>query len=375
MEVQLSLINNKILYTLWENGQLIKHFNENITSMTGLIVKGKVVRVVPALNCAFIDIGVTDNAFMSIKPNSLSTDNIYVSTYKSKRSGLYLEQGDIFLCQIIKDIRGDKGYTVSNKIKISGICIDYYPFGEGIKFSNFKKTQGEKDKLFNCFINIIEESEGIVIKENANSVDKEVLVKELDSLRLIWKDIINQYDKAEIGAVLNADERNNSSIDVDLMSETIDAISFNDNNTLQQFIKKHSLLYKKLSEKKIIKTDRNALVDKYLNDRVIELDNGGNIVIDYTEALVVIDVNSGTDVHCDSAESMFFNSNILAAQLILKIIELRDITGIIIIDFINLSIKTHKNELLNYLNNNKSDNVKVEGITKLGLVEMTRKAF
>ena len=324
-----------------ENGKLMDCFFEEISKdpKMGEIYKGRVKNIVPAINSIFVDIGLEKEAYM------------YYSNELKDRG---IKKGDELLVEVIKEPLNNKGAKVSKNISIPGRFMVLTLGESGISFS--KRINSQKDK--NRIAEIIDEVNGYGITMRTESVyaedeelleEKEKLIKEFDTLRNKLRSdckIItnNDEDLIEISSIIEANK--------DIVIE-----KYNDNLSLFSYYG---------IEKEILK----------LRHKKVALNCGGNIVIDKTEAMYVIDVNSSKNIKGRSFDKTILETNLEAAKEIGRQIRLRNLAGIIVIDFIDmrdLSQKAIVMEALKDALKEDKGNVKVFPFTELDLVQIARK--
>ncbi|MGD9677312.1 MAG: ribonuclease E/G [Vulcanibacillus sp.] len=366
-----------------EDGHLVEfHVEKPSKELVGNIYVGKVVNVLPGMQAAFVDIGIERNAFLyigdalPIKEDETEREEINISEV--------LQQGQTILVQVKKEAFGNKGPRVTTHISIPGRFIVYMPESKYIGVSKKITDEVDRSKLKSLGESLVRDNEGMIIRTKTFEVDIEQINDDLNFLRGIWDSIYEQSKNKPIPSLIYKD--------LDLIARLIRDIFTED---VEQLIIDNEYEYAKVSE--IIKmtvpeySDRLEVyqgeedifsafdiqheIDKALR-RKVWLKSGGYLVIDKTEALTVIDVNTGKYIGHSRLEDTVFKINTDAAVEIAKQLRLRDIGGIIVIDFIDMEIEEHAKEIVNVLEIElKRDRTKssVLGFTQLGLVEMTRK--
>lgn len=360
--------NEKFLrIAVLENEMLEKIlFKQNEEVYPGEIYKGTVRNIVPAIKCAFIDIGSNKNAYMYI-------DNRF--------KNLKLKKGQDIIVQVVKEDLGKKGAKVMNSLTIPGRYCVINNFDRSIKFSR-KICSSEFKKLVLCKLRL-PDGIGVMIRTNSQKVSTDIIQDELNRLYKIYKDILKKgqycvkpkliFDGGGlIGKVLR-DKLEKSDF-------RIYANSKNDYNDIVSFLRRYCY-----SEDKVEFYDKSKnLFDLYnIEDKILDLRKrkiylkcGGYIVIDRTEAMYVIDVNSGKNVKGRSMENTVLVTNLQAAEEIVRQIRIRNLSGIILIDFIDMYTYENRQKIIDVLNSgfyNDKNKTVVYPFTELNLVQIARK--
>jgi ribonuclease G len=350
-----------------EDGDLVNCFIEEKTSepQRGEIYKGVVKNIVPGIKCAFIDIGYEKNCYM------------YVDR---KFNNTKIKKNDEVIVEVLKESVGEKGPKVTNAISIPGRYAVLETLSKGINFS--KKIQ---DEGFRCLINEnIKKPEdvGITIRTNAERASLEAISKEIEELYEIYKSIKRDGQYSIKPKLLYSGDGLISKIIRDTIDDNTEKIivdSIDDYNYLKKYVEFSNEMKCKVEH--FIET-RSLFsyygIEKYilnLRSREVLLEDGGTIVIDKTEAMYVFDVNSGKNTKSNSMDKTAFETNIKAAREAGKQILLRNLSGIIIIDFIDMSNDEHKskvmNELKHALEGDKSK-TNIYPFTQLNIVQLSR---
>jgi len=371
---------------LLEDKELVEVYIErqNAESIVGNIYKGIVENMLPGMDAAFINIGMDKNAFLYLGDmNKIQFhDNDDIIEINQVPEALRI--GQEVVVQVIKEGSQQKGPRVSLQITIAGRYLVLLPNTDYIGVSKRIENEEEKERLKKIAYEIRPEGMGIIVRTVAEGKDINVLKKDLDFILNIWWRVKQKNSKSSAPTLLYKDLDITLKAVRDIWTNEVDRFVINDRseyNKIVDFLSnfaphlKTKVEYFNLSanifeyfqiEQKILK----ALSKK------IWLKSGGYIVIDQTEALTVIDVNTGKYTGKNDVSETILKTNLEAALEIAKQIRLRDIGGIIIIDFIDMKNIDHQKLILDTLKEAvKKDKTKVVvvGITPLGLVEMTRK--
>ncbi|MDI6601903.1 MAG: Rne/Rng family ribonuclease [Thermoanaerobacteraceae bacterium] len=352
---------------LAEYGSILEFRVEPVERLYGNIYKGRVVNIVPGLEAAFVDIGYKKNAYLPLKKNEMNK----------------IAPGNFAIVQVTKESIGKKGPKLTMDITLPGRYLVLMPFANNIGISHRIDSEEEKKKLREKAKQLKPGNMGIIMRTNAADVELDELRFDLKKLLDKWAQILSTYEMFTVPVPLYRDVSMLENSLMDMVTSDTDEIVV---NSVEDFEYLHSYLSAEMPSflpKLKMRLDPNIFKSFGIEDsienifmRKINLKSGGYIVIDTTEALTVIDVNSGKFTSKETLEETVFAINLEAAEEIARQIKLRDIGGIIIIDFIDMSLEESRNALIGYIKELvKKDRVKtnVVDITALGLVELTRK--
>ena len=384
--------NNKTIVVV-ENGKLIEKYQENYGEerLEGNIYLGKVENVLLGMQAAFVDIGKEKNTFIHIRDiipkasNETGNKNEPLNKHNIKN---YIKTGMPILVQIKKDATSKKGARVSTHINLSGRYAVLMPNSDFITISKKIEKETEKNRLLKIVKEIVPQNYGIIIRTSAKEKSEEEIKRDINNLIITWQEIVNKYEKAKKRTTFTPQliYKNQGIIEkliIDLIDQDLSKVIVNDEKTYENIKKVLEKIALETDVKVELKKEKNILniyeIQEQLekaNNRKIWLKCGGFITIDKTEALTAIDVNSGKYVGTKDLEKTIFTVNKEATIEITKQIRLRDIGGIIIIDYIDMENKEDKAKILEILEENlKKDRSKTQaiGFTPLDLLEMTRK--
>ena len=371
---------------LVENGILTEKYKDSKYKkrLEGNIYIGKVQNVLPGLQAAFVNVGENKNAFIHLKDVLPKVDvtKENSATWENERIEHILKVGMPIIVEIKRDSYNKKGARASTHINLPGRYMVLLPNSSFVTISQKIEDANERQRLISLTKNILPENMGAIIRTSADGKTKEDLENDLKILIKKWNDIINiKFDKQDFPKLIS---KSNGMIDkllLDLIDKDLRIIHV-DNEEMKKSIESKVKLLNK-DDIQIICDIENVML-KYniqhqldvAENRKIWLKSGGFITIDKTEALTAIDVNSAKFTGKVNLENTAFLINKEAAIEIEKQIRLRDIGGIIIIDFIDLNDEKHKKELINLFSEElkkERTRVQIEGFTKLNLLELTRK--
>ena len=373
MDVRLivSASSNLVLSFLINNREVneIKVENRGERRIVGSIFKGKIKRLAKSLDGAFLDIGLDREAYLPLK------------NYSGEDEGCSIpEVGEDLIVQVKREPIDEKGAKVTCRVTIPGRYLVYLPNSKGVFVSSKIEDERKRDFFLNLFKGALN-NEGVIVRTSALRSTEEELIEELDKLRRRWRDILDRAAKVKAGMVYE---------EVPLFMQTIrdnwqdiKEVVVDDRDLWTQILGFLEEDFPQLVERVRYVKNMAIFFKRYNLDRVITkifakyiwLRSGGYIVIEETEAMTVIDVNSGAGSG-ESLEENALRTNLEAAEEIAKQIKLRDIGGIVIIDFIDMKDKKSKDKLLKRMRDlfaDEGSRVHIYGITQLGLMEMTRK--
>ena len=363
-----------------QDGKVVEIYNEalNEERLEGNIYLGKVKNIMPGMQSAFIDIGESKNALVHIKdliPKASNvTGNVFEDTSKMNISKI-IKSGDEILVQVKRDCNKQKGPRVTTDIKLYGRFIILLPCSKFITISQKIENKEEEKRLKNIVKNSLPKEYGAIIRTVAKNKKEEEIKKEINFLISMWNSILKNSDSMKNKKMAPIQIFNNSGITGKIITDLAE-------NNLEKIYTNE----KELKDNYIDLKDKIEIIDnplekfeakKYMNpNRKIWLNCGGFITIDCTEALTAIDVNSAKFTGKRDLEKTVLKVNLEATEEIAKQVRLRDIGGIIIIDYIDMDNEEDREKVRNYMIECfKKDRSKVQVMefTKLGLLEITRK--
>lgn len=373
---------------LVENGKLIERYLEssNIERLEGNIYLGKIQNVLQGMQAAFVDIGEEKNTFIHLKdilPKLDTKTNNTEEIVKKSNIKDVVKIGMPILVQVKRDSTNKKGARVSTHINLPGRFIVYMPEANFITISQKIENEKEKERLIKIVQNNLPKNAGIIVRTSAIGKSEEEIVQDIKKLQKEWDKIkrLSKDNKEEVPKLIHKNAGVIKRILIDLVDQDIEKIIINNK-------KQYDEINKTLSETnqqiEVILKEEKSILDMYdlqtqlekIDSRKIWLKCGGFITIDKTEALTAIDVNSGKYIGSKNLEQTVYTVNKEASIEIAKQLRLRDIGGIIIIDYIDMKENEHKQKIVEVLRDSlKKDRSKTQivGFTELNLLEMTRK--
>lgn len=402
-EIIINVSSNQIRIAITEDGNLVDFFVEHPENRrtVGDIYLGKVARVLPGIKAAFIDIGMKHDAFLHFSDISEHThqlqdlvgeedDDTQNENGNGNGSGYELvdgvpklAKGEDIIVQITKEPVKNKGVRVTSAVSLAGRFCVLLPFDNKIgiskKISDFK----ERKRLRSLSRSLIPKNCGLIIRTVARNQPEEAIKEDLKQLTKIWLGIEELVKKEKPPTLLFQDMSTTSSVIRDLFTHDVSKV-FIDSKKLYKQIKSYFQVIQPeyaekvefhKSDKPIFETFKIDEQIKTLFGRKVPLKNGGYLIIEHTEAMVVIDVNSGRYAANKDQETNSLKTDIEAAREICRQLRLRDIGGIIVVDFIDLEEEKNRKKIFDELKKEfRRDRAKVSVLpmSDFGLVQITR---
>jgi len=354
--------------------------------LVGNIYMGKVARVLPGMQSAFVEIGLPRAAFLHVAD---IWDNRGEQGSFTKPIEKVLAEGQPLLVQVLKDPIGTKGARLSTQVSIAGRLLVYLPHDPHIGISQRIEGEGGRQALRERLRELLpaDEKGGFIVRTLAESAGEDELRADIDYLRSLWRVIRERSGGCAGGAqpqLLYQDLSLAERVLRDMVSADTARVVVDSRENFQKLAAFAETYVPKLRGKLEHYTGERPLFDLYNVEteieralsRRVELKSGGTLVIDQTEAMTTIDVNTGGFVGRSNFDDTVFKTNLEAAQAIARQLRLRNLGGIIIVDFIDMDTDEHRSAVLDELKRAlASDRTRmtVSGFTALGLVEMTRK--
>lgn len=383
--IELIIDNNKDVKKIaaLENGKLVEIYEENEESKharnEGNIYLGIVKDIVPGMQAAFVDIGTEKKGFIHVKDVIPQVDEKIEKRIDLKIKDV-IKSGQKILIQIQKDSNDKKGARTSTHIKLAGKYVILMPRTNIVTISQKVVNEKEKERLLNIIKTNLPKNTGVIIRTAAENKTEKELVEDLKQLIKKWEKINLKFEKGDNKPQLLF--KSPSIIEkliLDLPENKIEKIIVNnqeESDEIKEILTEtHENIKIEIEQNLLEKYELEKQIEKS-RQRKIWLNCGGFITIDSTEALIAIDVNSGKFTGKSTLEETVYKVNYEATIEIAKQLRLRDIGGIIIIDYIDMQKQENKDKIEKLLKEClKQDRAKtqVEGFTKLNLMELTRK--
>ncbi|MBV9102961.1 MAG: Rne/Rng family ribonuclease [Candidatus Eremiobacteraeota bacterium] len=371
-----------------EDGALAEIYFEREEKVIGSIYKGKVQNVLAALGASFVDIGLGRNAFLYVDDINRTPLNIGEVEITQGRSGWTISEkvsrGDDVLVQIVKEPRGLKGARVSTNVSLPGRYLILMPNGKFSGVSRKIESPEERNRLKTIMKAIRPEGMATIVRTAAANVSQAELIADLGVLIRMWHGILETYKRSTAPALIHRDMNLVYKAARDFITPDVDRVLIDDAEEFEKvrdFMRLYGPQYVDRIEH--YNGGRSLFADFKIDSELekllrpkMNLPSGGSIVIETTEALTVIDVNSGKSTSGKNLDETIVRTNVEAAAEIARQVRLRDIGGIIVCDFIDMSSEASRNKVIATLEGGlRRDRTRttIQSFSALGLLEFTRK--
>lgn len=349
--------------------------------VVGNIYKGVVANVLPGMQAAFVDIGLERNAFLYVDDAVLPEE---ASNREQRKIQELLRPGEEVMVQVVKEPFGSKGARLTRQITMPGRHLVLMPSAEYTGVSRRIEDPDERERLRQIIAELRPVGHGLIVRTVAEGLDNDAFRQDLQFLLPLWDRIQSRFLQKSAPSLLYQDLDLIYRMIRDLFTEQIEQLVVDTRYEYEKIQEALDVIDSSLSKRVSYYSGEEPIFAVYGIEAEIEralsrtvwLDCGGYLVFDHTEALTVIDVNTGKYIGKTNLADTVFKTNLEAATEIIRQVRLRDIGGIIIIDFIDMDNEEHRRLVLERLTDNaKGDRTKshILGLTGLGLVEMTRK--
>ncbi|WEF22403.1 Rne/Rng family ribonuclease [Microbacterium maritypicum] len=375
--------NGRTQIGVLEDGVLVEHYvaRNQDASLIGNVYLGRVQNVLPSMEAAFVDIGRGRNAVLysgEVDWDGVETGN------QPRRIELALKPGDRVLVQVTKDPVGHKGARLTSQISLPGRYLVYVPGGSMNGISR-KLPDNERARLKRILKEVLPESSGVIVRTAAEGATEDQLTRDVQRLTSQWEHIQKHVENQQAPALLHAEPDLLVKIVRDVFNEDFTKMLIQGEDAQQTIRAYLESVAPDLLERVEAYEDETDPFDAFriteqiekALDRKVWLPSGGSLVIDRTEAMTVVDVNTGKFVGSGgNLEETVTKNNLEAAEEIVRQLRLRDIGGIIVVDFIDMVLESNRDlvlrRLIECLSRDRTKH-QVAEVTSLGLVQMTRK--
>ncbi len=351
--------------------------------LVGNIYLGRVARVLPGMQSAFIDIGLERAAFLHVAD---IWEYRQFTQEKPPPIERLIHEGQTLLVQVVKDPIGTKGARLSTQVSLAGRMLVYLPQDPHIGISQRIEDEVERAQLREMMQRLVPPGEkgGYIIRTSAEDATEQDLGADLQYLGTLWGRILERRANATSPYLLYQELSLAQRILRDVATEATTTIQIDSRENFQKLQMFARQFVPRVEGKLVHYTGERPLFDLYSIDaeiekalgRRVELKSGGYLIIDQTEAMTTVDVNTGGYVGTRNFDDTIFKTNLEAAQAIARQLRLRNLGGIIIVDFIDMTTAEHRDAVLSEFKKalaRDRTRMTVSGFTQLGLVEMTRK--
>ena len=388
-EILVNVTPREVRGAVVENGVVQEVYIER-ASRRGIIsniYKGQVSRVLPGMQAAFIDIGLERTAFLhasDIARPAVDDNGFEGPDYQHIRE--LVTEGAQILVQVLKDPLGSKGARLTTYITIPSRYLVYMPKGKGNGVSNRIEDEAERERLKDILASFVDEDAegGYIVRTVAEGAGMEALRADMLFLQKLWDVVRDQADATPSGGLVHGDLPLAPRMLRDLAGDEMERIRVDCEETCNRMRNFARMFIPEMEPRIEVYTGNRPIFDLFgiedelerALDKKVQLKSGGYLIIDQTEAMTTIDVNTGAYVGHRNLEETIFKTNLEAAVAIARQLRLRNLGGIIILDFIDMDEPGHRNQVLQALEKNLAlDHAKtyISELSPLGLVEMTRK--
>ncbi len=369
-----------------EDNVLVEHYvaRESQNSLIGNVYLGRVQNVLPSMEAAFIDIGKGRNAVLYA--GEVNWDALGAKDGSQRKIEAVLKPGQAVLVQVTKDPVGHKGARLTSQVSLPGRFLVYVPDGTTSGISR-KLPDTERNRLKTLLKEIVPESAGVIVRTAAEGASEEELTRDVERLTARWDDIATKVESGNAPQLLYGEPDLTLKVVRDLFTEDFARLVISGDEaweTVSQYVEHVAPDLVERVERHTSDDGRDAFaahrIDEQIAkglDRKVWLPSGGSLIIDRTEAMTVVDVNTGKFTGSGgNLEETVTKNNLEAAEEIVRQLRLRDIGGIIVVDFIDMVLESNRDlvlrRLVECLGRDRTRH-QVAEVTSLGLVQMTRK--
>jgi ribonuclease E len=368
-----------------EGRSLVEHYvsrpTETATAIDGNIYLGKVQNVLPGMEAAFVDIGTPKNGVLY--RDDVVFDESEIEGRRPKIERL-LRNGQSVIVQVTKNPIGTKGARLTQEISLAGRFVVMIPNQPGTYGISKRLADDERKRLRKILDEIRPAENGLIVRTAAEGASAEELARDLKRLSAQWEDISKRAARGKPAFLLHQEPDLAIRVIREEFNKEYRGVVIDDIDLYEEVRRYVEAITPELADRVELYTDTLPIFERYhvheqlhkALERKVWLPSGGSIIIERTEALTVIDVNTAKNVGRSNLEETVFQNNLEAAEEVARQLRLRDIGGIIVIDFIDMEIKKNREEVLRTFKESLARDktrTQVFDISELGLVEMTRK--
>ena len=360
---------------------------ETKRGIAGNIYKGRISRVLPGMQAAFVDIGLEKAAFLhasDIMPHTECVARDEQKNFHVRDIAELVHQGQDLMVQVVKDPLGTKGARLTTDITLPSRYLVFMPGASHVGVSQRIESEAERDRLKRIVSEYCDEHGGYIIRTAAEGVGEEELKQDAAYLKRLWTKVMERKRRNKTKCKLYGELALAHRVLRDFAGEALDRIRVDSRLTYELLVEFTSEYMPEMTSKLEHYSGKQPIFDLFdveneiqrALERKVELKSGGYLIIDQTEAMTTVDINTGAFVGHRNLEDTIFNTNTEATQAIARQLRLRNLGGIIIIDFIDMSNEDHRRRVLHSLEQALSkdrEKTGIHGFSALGLVEMTRK--
>lgn len=400
-EIFISVTQHEKRIAVLENKRIEEFYTERLddVNLVGNIYKGRVESVLQGMGAAFVDIGLEKNGFLyvtDVVPGMGSYEKLLeegVDVEEAKKAERQkklppitqlLKKGDEVLAQIVKEPINTKGARLTTHISIPGRFLVLMPFDNHIGLSKRIESREERDRIRKIIENLkLPKDLGFIVRTAAQGASEKDFFRESRYLINLWNNIKAKTRKSRTPALIHSEYDLILRVTRDVFTSDVENVEVDSRDEFRKMNRFLNILAPHLRERVKLHQDKVPLFEKFeiekqiekIYDRVVQLKSGGYLIFEQTESLLAIDVNSGKFVGKKNLEDTAYRTNIEAAEEVPRQLKLRDLGGIIIIDFIDMDYSEHRKSVFKTLERRLEDDkakTNILNISSIGLVEMTR---
>ena len=391
-EILINVTPRETRVALVENGMLQEVHVERASrrGYVGNIYKGKISRVMPGMQAAFVEIGLDRAAFLHASDivrlhSPLIAENGDAAPAPIPSITELVRDGQEIVVQVVKDPIGTKGARLTTHLSIPSRYLVLLPYSKVLGVSVRIEDEAERQRLKDLLADVLGETRlGYIVRTNAEGESREALAEDIDYLGKLWTAVLENIGRSKVGERIYEDLSLPLRALRDLMRPSIEKVRIDSRESLERAQRFVQQFMPELAERVEHYPGERPIFDLYgVEDEIqkalrkeVPLKSGGYLIVDQTEAMTTIDVNTGAFLGSRNLEETVFRTNLEAAQAAARQLRLRNLGGIIIIDFIDMVDAEHQRQVLRQLQKSMTrDHAKatVYDMSPLGLVEMTRK--
>ncbi|MDR9432254.1 MAG: ribonuclease G [Spiribacter sp.] len=387
-EILVNITPQETRVALVDNGSLLEVHIERTRSrgLVGNIYQGEVVRVLPGMQAAFIEAGLTRTAFLHT--SDIASSQALLNTSEPDLAPIQqrLREQQRIRVQVIKDAMGNKGARLTTQISIPSRYMVLMVDVPGVGVSARIEKSAERERLKAITTELIgpDCAHGCILRTAAEGADSAALARDWEYLQRLWQDIDKRTETAQPATLLHTDLALMRRVLRDMVGETIERVRVDSREAITQMRRFAEAFLPDVLTRLEHYPGERPIFDLYgVEDEIqralqrrVSLKSGGYLIIDQTEAMTTIDVNTGGYVGHRTLEETLFKTNLEAAQAVVRELRLRNLGGIIIVDFIDMEDTEHQRQVLRALEKGVARDpvrTQISEVSALGLVEMTRK--
>lgn len=387
-EILINVTPREVRAALVENGMLQELLIERATrrGLISNIYKGRVSRVLPGMQAAFVEVGLERTAFLHASDISQNPHDEAAVADNHANIRDFVREGDELLVQVLKDPLGSKGARLTTYVTIPSRYLVMLPHNSGVGVSSRIEDDSERERLRQLTEELAEDGKdaGYIVRTAAEGASRDALRADMKFLDKLYAAIDQTANEAKAGTLVHEDLSLALRVLRDLLGPEIERVRVDNESVSNRMHEFADRFMPEMASKIELYTESRPILDLYgIEDEIdramrrkVQLKSGGYLIIDQTEAMTTIDVNTGAYVGHRNLEETIFRTNLEAAVAIARQLRLRNLGGIIIIDFIDMAEEEHRNQVLQALGDRLAgDHAKTQimNVSPLGLVEMTRK--